>query len=89
MTRIEAVRYRPILDSRGNKTVEAEVTTDDGGFGRAAAPSGASTGEHEAVELPVGEAIAAGRERIAPRLEGREFAGDQRGVDAALHAADD
>jgi enolase len=88
MTRIEAVRYRPILDSRGNKTVEAEVTTEDGGFGRAAAPSGASTGEHEAVELPVEEAIAAGREHVAPRLEGREFAGDQRGVDSALHAAD-
>jgi enolase len=88
MTRIEAVRYRPVLDSRGNKTVEAEVSTEDGGFGRAAAPSGASTGEHEAVELPVGEAIAAGREHVAPRLEGREFAGDQRGVDAALHAAD-
>ncbi|SEW31037.1 phosphopyruvate hydratase [Halobacterium jilantaiense] len=88
MTRIEAVRYRPVLDSRGNKTVEAEVTTDSGGFGRAAAPSGASTGEHEAVELPVEEAIAAGREHVAPRLEGREFAGDQRGVDSALHAAD-
>jgi len=88
MTRIESVRFRPILDSRGNKTVEAEVVTEDGGFGRAAAPSGASTGEHEAVELPVEEAIAAARERVAPRLEGREFAGDQRGVDAALHAAD-
>ena len=88
MTRIEAVRYRPVLDSRGNKTVEAEVTTDSGGFGRAAAPSGASTGEHEAVELPVEEAIAAAREHVAPRLEGREFAGDQRGVDSALHAAD-
>ncbi|MFB6268836.1 MAG: phosphopyruvate hydratase [Halobacterium sp.] len=88
MARIESVRYRPILDSRGNKTVEAEVVTEDGGFGRAAAPSGASTGEHEAVELPVDEAIAAARERAAPRLEGREFAGDQRGVDAALHAAD-
>ncbi len=88
MTRIESVRFRPILDSRGNKTVEAEVVTEDGGFGRAAAPSGASTGEHEAVELPVEEAIAAAREHVAPRLEGREFAGDQRGVDAALHAAD-
>ncbi|MCD2204149.1 phosphopyruvate hydratase [Halobacterium sp. KA-6] len=88
MTRIESVRFRPILDSRGNKTVEAEVVTADGGFGRAAAPSGASTGEHEAVELPVEEAIAAAREHVAPRLEGREFAGDQRGVDAALHAAD-
>ena len=88
MTRIESVRFRPILDSRGNKTVEAEVVTEDCGFGRAAAPSGASTGEHEAVELPVEEAIAAAREHVAPRLEGREFAGDQRGVDAALHAAD-
>ncbi|MGB9965248.1 phosphopyruvate hydratase [Halobacterium hubeiense] len=88
MTRIESVRFRPILDSRGNKTVEAEVATENGGFGRAAAPSGASTGEHEAVELPVEEAIAAAREHVAPRLEGREFAGDQRGVDAALHAAD-
>ncbi len=87
MTRIESVRFRPILDSRGNKTVEAEVVTEDGGFGRAAAPSGASTGEHEAVELPVEEAIAAAREHVAPRLEGREFAGDQRGVDAALPAA--
>ena len=89
MTRIESVRYRPILDSRGNETVEAEVVTEEGGFGRAAAPSGASTGEHEAVELPVEEAIAAARERVAPHLEGREFAADQRGVDAALHAADD
>ncbi|MXR19508.1 phosphopyruvate hydratase [Halobacterium bonnevillei] len=88
MTRIESVRYRPILDSRGNKTVEAEVVTEDGGFGRAAAPSGASTGEYEAVELPVEEAIAAAREHVAPRLEGREFAADQRGVDAAIHAAD-
>ncbi|WP_232685897.1 phosphopyruvate hydratase [Halobacterium zhouii] len=88
MTRIESVRFRPILDSRGNKTVEAEVTTESGGFGRAAAPSGASTGEYEAIELPVEDAIAAARERAAPRLEGREFAGDQRGVDAALRAAD-
>ncbi|WP_336037885.1 phosphopyruvate hydratase [Halobacterium yunchengense] len=87
MTRIESVRYRPILDSRGEKTVEAEVVTEDGGFGRAAAPSGASTGEYEAVELPVEEAIAAAREHVAPRLEGA-FAGDQRGVDRALRAAD-
>jgi enolase len=88
MTRIESVRFRPILDSRGNKTVEAEVTTESGGFGRAAAPSGASTGEYEAIELPVEDAIAAAREHAAPRLVGREFAGDQRGVDAALRAAD-
>jgi enolase len=88
MTRIESVRFRPVLDSRGNKTVEAEVHTESGGFGRAAAPSGASTGEHEAVELPVPEAIAAAREQVAPRLEGRAFAGDQRNVDSTLHAAD-
>ncbi|AHG04184.1 enolase [Halobacterium sp. DL1] len=88
MTRIEAVRFRPVLDSRGNKTVEAEVTTESGGFGRAIAPSGASTGEYEAVERPVDEAIAAAREHVAPRLKGREFAGDQRGVDSALRSAD-
>ncbi len=88
MTRIEQVRLRPILDSRGNKTVEADVQTESGGFGRAAAPSGASTGEHEAIELPVEEAIAAAREHAVPRLEGNAFAGDQREVDQILHAAD-
>ena len=88
MTRIERVHLRPVLDSRGNKTVEAEVETESGGFGRAAAPSGASTGEYEAIELPVEEAIAAAREFAVPRLEGRVFAGDQRQVDTALHAAD-
>ena len=50
-TKITAVRARQILDSRGNPTVEAEVTMAGGGFGRAAVPSGASTGEHEALEL--------------------------------------
>ena len=88
MTRIESVGLRTILDSRGNPTVEAEVYTESGGFGRAAAPSGASTGEYEALELPAEEAIAAAREHAVPRLEGAVFAGDQRGVDAALHAAD-
>ncbi|MGM0397650.1 MAG: phosphopyruvate hydratase [Halobacteriota archaeon] len=88
MTRIEQVSLRAILDSRGNRTVEADVLTESGGFGRAAAPSGASTGEHEAIELPVDEAIAAAREKAVPRLEQRVFAGDQRAVDAALHAAD-
>lgn len=88
MTRIESVRFRPVLDSRGNETVEAEVHTESGGFGRAAAPSGASTGEYEAVELPVPEAIAAAREQVAPRLEGHAFAGDQRNVDSTLRAAD-
>lgn len=62
MTLITEVRLRRILDSRGNPTVEAEVSTESGGFGRGAAPSGASTGAHEAVSLPADEAIAAARE---------------------------
>ncbi len=88
MTLITEVGLRRVLDSRGNPTVEAEVYTDDGGFGRAKAPSGASTGEHEAIELPVSEAIASAREQAVPRLVGEVYAGDQRSVDAALHAAD-
>ncbi|QHS16335.1 phosphopyruvate hydratase [haloarchaeon 3A1-DGR] len=87
MTRVTSVSLRRVLDSRGNPTVEADVLTESGGFGRAAAPSGASTGEYEAVELPPAEAIAAAREHAVPRLEG-VYAGDQRAVDAALHAAD-
>ncbi len=51
MSFISLVHARQVLDSRGNPTVEAEVVTDDGAFGRAAVPSGASTGKHEAVEL--------------------------------------
>ena len=88
MTLISAVDLRQVLDSRGNATVEAEVTTESGGFGRAAAPSGASTGEYEAIELPASEAIAAAREHAVPRLVGQVYAGDQRSVDAALRGAD-
>ena len=88
MTLITDVRLRRVLDSRGNATVEADVTTESGGFGRAAAPSGASTGEHEAIELPANEAIANAREYAVPRLVGEVYAGNQRDVDAALHAAD-
>ncbi|CCQ34386.1 Enolase protein [Halorhabdus tiamatea SARL4B] len=88
MTLITNVTLRRVLDSRGNPTVEADVTTESGGFGRAAAPSGASTGEHEAIELPPSEAIANARDLAVPRLEGEVYAGDQRSVDAALHAAD-
>ncbi|MEF8818020.1 MAG: phosphopyruvate hydratase [Haloferacaceae archaeon] len=88
MTLITDVRLRRVLDSRGNTTVEADVATDDGAFGRAAAPSGASTGEHEAIELPAVEAIENAQERALPRLEGEVSAGDQRAVDTALHAAD-
>ncbi|WP_227131336.1 phosphopyruvate hydratase [Halorubellus salinus] len=88
MTRITDVRLRRVLDSRGNATVEADVLTESGGFGRAAAPSGASTGEYEAIELPPSEAIAKARELAVPRLQGGVYAGNQRDVDAALHAAD-
>ena len=51
MSYIAEIFARQILDSRGNPTVEVDVITDDGAFGRAAVPSGASTGVHEAVEL--------------------------------------
>ncbi len=53
---IKKVRAREILDSRGNPTVEVEVTLEDGSWGRAAVPSGASTGVYEALELRDGEA---------------------------------
>ena len=88
MTLITDVHLRRVLDSRGNPTVEADVRTESGGFGRAKAPSGASTGEYEAIELPVSEAIASAREEAVPRLAGEVYAGNQRDVDAALHAAD-
>ena len=88
MTLVTDVSLRRVLDSRGNATVEADVRTENNGFGRARAPSGASTGEFEAVELPVGEAIASAREQVVPRLVGEVYAGDQRSVDATLHAAD-
>ena len=51
MASIKRVHAREVLDSRGNPTVEVEVTLESGSFGRAIVPSGASTGEHEAVEL--------------------------------------
>ena len=55
MTEIISISAREILDSRGNPTVEADVTLSGGAMGRAAVPSGASTGEHEAVELRDGD----------------------------------
>ena len=88
MTQITSISLRRVLDSRGNPTVEADVLTDSGGFGRAAAPSGASTGEYEAIELPPAEAIANAREHAVPRLVDSVYAGDQRAVDGALRAAD-
>ena len=56
MTSIIDIHGREILDSRGNPTVEVDILLDDGSFGRAAVPSGASTGAHEAVELRDGDA---------------------------------
>jgi len=94
MSWIEHVLAREILDSRGNPTVEAEVVLADGQIGRAAVPSGASTGEHEAVELRDGDETRYGgkgvlkavhnvNEVIAPVLEGFD-ALDQAEVDQAL-----
>lgn len=85
---IQTVRVREIVDSRGDATVEADVLTEDGGFGRAAAPSGASTGAHEATTLPADEAVAAAREHVVDRLEGHVDVTDQRAVDAALRRGD-
>ena len=83
MTTIIAIEARQILDSRGNPTVEAEVTLEGGGFGRAAVPSGASTGAHEAIELRdgdpelyggkgVGRAVTHIMDEIAPELVGED-----------------
>ena len=97
MSSIESVHAREILDSRGNPTVEVDVWLDDGAFGRAGVPSGASTGQHEALELRDGDARFGGKGvlgavanvngRVAEALVGAE-ALDQRGVDAALVALD-
>ena len=95
---ITHVRGREILDSRGNPTVEAEVVLAGGAMGRAAVPSGASTGEHEAVELRDGDprrylgrgvrtAVANLVGPVAEAIVGRD-AGDQEGLDAALVAVD-
>lgn len=88
MSLIQSVRLRRVLDSRGNPTVEADVLTEGGGFGRSIAPSGASTGAYEAVERVPEEAISAAREHAVPRLEQAAFAADQREVDAIITAAD-
>jgi len=98
MTQIASVRARQILDSRGNPTVEVDVRLDDGSLGRAAVPSGASTGAHEAVELRDGDkgrwggkgvekAVANVNGEVAGAVIGRA-AEDQPGLDAALVALD-
>ena len=93
MARIDAVGAREILDSRGNPTVEVEVALDDGTIGRAAVPSGASTGAFEAVELRDGgdryvgkgvlNAVAGVNDKIGPALVGFD-ADDQRALDQAM-----
>ncbi|HEX6071478.1 MAG TPA: phosphopyruvate hydratase [Sphingomicrobium sp.] len=98
MTAIVDVHARQILDSRGNPTVEVDVTLEDGSMGRAAVPSGASTGAHEAVELRDGDesrwggkgvekAVRAVNGAIAEDVVGRE-AEDQAELDSALIALD-
>ena len=94
MTEIIDIHAREILDSRGNPTVEVDVLLEDGSFGRAAVPSGASTGAHEAVELRDGDksrylgkgvlkAVAAVNDELREELVGLD-AEDQRQVDAAM-----
>ena len=97
-SKIASIRAREILDSRGNPTVEADVALEDGSVGRAAAPSGASTGSHEAVERRDGDAeryrgrgvlaaVASVNGEIAAALRGHD-ATDQSAIDRALIALD-
>ena len=98
MTAILDIHARQILDSRGNPTVEVDVMLEDGSFGRAAVPSGASTGAYEAVEKRDGDparylgkgvlaAVAAVNDQIAEQIIGLD-AEDQAEVDAAMIALD-
>jgi len=97
MTQIKRVHGREVLDSRGNPTVEVEVTLDSGAFGRAIVPSGASTGEHEAVELRDGgkrylgkgvqNAVKNVNTEIASTIIGLDAA-DQKALDHKLIALD-
>src|ERR1043166_7958635 len=95
---IETVHARQVLDSRGNPTIEVEVELSSSIVGRAAVPSGASTGENEAVELRDGDkkvyggkgvlkAVANVMEIIAPAIEGMD-ARDQEAIDAEMLALD-
>src|ERR1700730_5765830 len=97
-TKITRVHARQVIDSRGNPTVEADVVVDSGAFGRAAVPSGASTGEHEAIELRDGDkskylgkgvlkAVANVNTEIAKAVTG-SGASDQRGLDHKMITLD-
>jgi enolase len=98
MSYIAEIFARQILDSRGNPTVEVDVITDDGAMGRAAVPSGASTGVHEAVEMRDGDknvyvgkgvlkAVQNVNDIIAPELVGYDVA-DQTGIDQLMIGID-
>src|SRR5437016_761358 len=98
MSAIESIHAREVLDSRGNPTVEVEVILTDGSSGRAAVPSGASTGQHEALELRdkdrnryggkgVTRAVQNIREVIAPEVAGHD-AREQVALDQKLLALD-
>ena len=98
MSKIIDVKAREILDSRGNPTIEVDVLTEDSALGRAAVPSGASTGSLEALEKRDGDkkryhgkgvrgVVTEAFKEIAPRLKGMEVT-DQRAIDAALIALD-
>src|SRR5579884_3664953 len=93
-TRIAKIHARQVIDSRGNPTVEADVVLESGAFGRAAVPSGASTGEHEALELRdsdkskylgkgVLKAVANVNGELAQAVIGRDAA-DQRALDQRM-----
>src|SRR5262245_33168781 len=95
--KILKVHGREILDSRGNPTVEVDIALEGGAVGRAAVPSGASTGEREALELRDGDKARYGGKgvrravehvngEIARAITGREF--DQRGLDSAMLSLD-
>ncbi|HEY2118528.1 MAG TPA: phosphopyruvate hydratase [Candidatus Acidoferrum sp.] len=97
-TKITRIHARQVLDSRGNPTVEAEVTLESGAFGRAIVPSGASTGEHEALELRDGDkskyvgkgvlkAVANANGELAKAVTGSDAA-DQRSLDHKMIALD-
>ena len=85
MTRIKSVHARQIIDSRGNPTLEAEVTLDSGAFGRAAVPSGASTGAREAIELRDKDAFVYGGKGVLKAVANvnGEIASTLMGLDAA------
>ncbi len=92
MSKIQTIHAREVIDSRGNPTVEVDVKLSSGAFGRAIVPSGASTGEHEALELRDGEkryfgkgvqkAVTNVNKKLAPKLIGKKL--DFRKADSIM-----